>query len=126
VGDSQLSTQTSNQQGDALRFQRVETPGVGMAYLSSTRWLSSIFVLGVFSVLIGVGCLTVGAHPISFETVLQTLGAAIQGGSRETESTGVSGMILMQVRFPRTVLAFLVGGSLAAVGVGLQALLRNP
>ena len=35
-------------------------------------------------------------------------------------------MILLHVRLPRVLLAFLVGGSLAAVGVVLQALLRNP
>ena len=83
-------------------------------------------MLGLFSVLIGVGCLTVGAQPISFETVLQIVGMVLQEGRVDHESAGVSGVILLQVRFPRSVLAFLVGGSLAAVGVGLQALLRNP
>src|SRR5207237_3212696 len=32
----------------------------------------------------------------------------------------------LEVRLPRVLLAFLVGASLAAVGVELQALLRNP
>ena len=35
-------------------------------------------------------------------------------------------IILWQVRVPRVLLAFFVGGSLAAVGATLQALLRNP
>jgi len=35
-------------------------------------------------------------------------------------------VILWEVRLPRLLLAFLVGASLAAVGVALQALLRNP
>ena len=35
-------------------------------------------------------------------------------------------IILWQVRVPRILLAFMVGGSLAAVGASLQALLRNP
>ncbi|MEC4674908.1 MAG: iron ABC transporter permease [Nitrospirota bacterium] len=121
-----MSTQTSNQPVDALRFQRVEATGGGIAYLSATRWLTSLSVLGLLSVLIGVGCLTVGAQPISFQTVLQTVGAVLQEGGRDTDSVDLSGVILLQVRFPRIVLAFLVGGSLAAVGVGLQALLRNP
>jgi iron complex transport system permease protein len=35
-------------------------------------------------------------------------------------------VIVLEVRLPRVLLAFLVGASLAAVGVALQALLRNP
>ena len=121
-----MSTHTSNQQVDALQLHNVETKGGTIASLSAIRWLTSLSVLGLFSVLIGVGCLTVGAQPISFETVLQIVGMVLQEGRVDHESAGVSGVILLQVRFPRIVLAFLVGGSLAAVGVGLQALLRNP
>ena len=74
-------------------------------------------MLGLFSVLIGLGCLTVGAQPISFETVLQIVGMVLQEGRVDHESAGVSGVILLQVRFPRIVLSFFVWGSLAAVGV---------
>ncbi|MFB3114762.1 MAG: FecCD family ABC transporter permease [Nitrospirales bacterium] len=121
-----MSTHTSNQQVDALQLHNVETKGGTIACLSAIRWLTSLSVLGLFSVLIGLGCLTVGAQPISFETVLQIVGMVLQEGRVDHESAGVSGVILLQVRFPRIVLAFFVGGSLAAVGVGLQALLRNP
>jgi iron complex transport system permease protein len=40
--------------------------------------------------------------------------------------TDFSAVILLQVRLPRIVLAFLVGSCLAMVGASLQALLRNP
>ena len=49
------------------------------------------------------------------------LGSAANGAEADPTS-----IILLHVRLPRLILAFFVGGSLAAVGVSLQALLRNP
>lgn len=126
MSDSQLSTHSSRQPVDALSFQGIGRAGGVITYLSAIRWLTSLSVLGVCSVLIGVGCLTVGAESIDFNTVLHALGVALHQSQVDVESVGVSGVILLQVRLPRVVLAFLVGGSLAAVGVALQALLRNP
>jgi iron complex transport system permease protein len=40
--------------------------------------------------------------------------------------TGEQRTILVEIRLPRVLLAACVGGSLAAAGAGLQALLRNP
>lgn len=39
---------------------------------------------------------------------------------------GAAGPIVRELRLPRVLLAFLVGGSLSVVGAALQALLRNP
>ncbi len=36
------------------------------------------------------------------------------------------GLILRKIRIPRTIIAFLVGGSLGVCGVTLQSILRNP
>lgn len=58
--------------------------------------------------------------------VMQTLIGGAQAWQAGIEPTGVHGVIVWQVRLPRILLAFLVGGSLAGVGVALQALLRNP
>ena len=49
-----------------------------------------------------------------------------RGISLEQSLSDPTSIILLQVRMPRVLLAFLVGGSLAMVGVALQALLRNP
>lgn len=93
--------------------------------LSPARWTMTIVVLVGVSVVVLVGCLRFGAEDISFsETVrifLMTLGIG-----QSVDATGTADVILMQVRLPRVLMAFMVGSSLAAVGVSLQALLRNP
>jgi iron complex transport system permease protein len=71
-------------------------------------------------------CLGFGTESIAYSQLWSILVGAIMG----TESPGVlkdpAEVILLQVRLPRVLLAFFVGGSLAMVGVALQALLRNP
>jgi iron complex transport system permease protein len=59
-----------------------------------------------------------GAEPISLREILGILGG--RGGTREDH------IILMELRFPRVLLGFLVGGGLALAGAVFQALLRNP
>jgi len=49
-----------------------------------------------------------------------------RGDLAGSPSQEASEIIMVQIRFPRVLMGFLVGGSLAAVGVTLQALLRNP
>ncbi len=95
-------------------------------FLSAKRWLSVISGIILLSLLIVLACLTFGAQPIGMGVVMQTLVAGVRDGQAGIESAGVPGVIVWQVRLPRILLAFLVGGSLAGVGVALQALLRNP
>lgn len=95
-------------------------------FLSAKRWLSVISGIILLSLLIVLVCLTFGAQPIGMGVVMQTLIAGVRDGQAGIESAGVPGVIVWQVRLPRILLAFLVGGSLAGVGVALQALLRNP
>ena len=69
-------------------------------------------------------CLGFGAERISFFQVVSILA---QGPFLQSENLEFPRhIILWQVRVPRILLAFMVGGSLAAVGASLQALLRNP
>lgn len=98
------------------------------AYPSLTfgRWL---FWMGLFffiTVVALIGCLRFGTQDLEVSRILdilvQEMGRAPAVGT-ESDPTRV---ILLHVRLPRVLLAFLVGGSLAAVGVALQALLRNP
>lgn len=126
MGNGQVNMQTTPSEAKPLGFQGIDKTNRAIAYLSAARWLTSLSVLSLLSVLIGVGCLLVGAESISLRTVLHALSLSFQESSSESDSLGISGVILLQVRLPRVLLAFLVGGSLAAVGVSLQALLRNP
>ncbi len=63
-------------------------------------------------------CALVGSESISLKTAL--------AGAHEGGSTNPDYEILMHIRLPRVVLAAIVGAALAAAGVALQALLRNP
>lgn len=71
-------------------------------------------------------CLQFGTQWIGLSQVVDLLTRALREGSAESEAIGTTGVILVQVRLPRLLLGFLVGGCLASVGVVLQALLRNP
>ena len=94
--------------------------------LSFRRWVVSILLLAGCSLLILIACLHFGAQRISLGDTLQIFSRMIQDGQAGLASTGSVGIILVHVRLPRLLLGFMVGGCLAAVGVGLQALVRNP
>ncbi|MFO0773786.1 MAG: iron ABC transporter permease [Nitrospiraceae bacterium] len=89
--------------------------------LTSARWVRVMATLCAASVVVLIGALQFGATRIDIGTVLAAIRTWMTGG----ESTDTADTILWQVRLPRILLAFLAGGGLAAVGVALQALLRN-
>ncbi len=126
MDNGHLGTPTSDFEVEAPGVSETGKTEIPVTSLSAFRWLTSVTGLVLLSLLVGVGCLTFGAEFLPLGTVLRILRTAVQAGGESPESVGVSGLILLHVRLPRVVLAFLVGGSLAAVGVGLQALLRNP
>lgn len=92
--------------------------------LTARRQAGAIAVL-VASAFIGVLlCLQFGTEFIPLSEVARVL---LHPDVAAEQASGVSpAVILLDVRLPRLLLAFLVGASLAAVGVALQALLRNP
>ena len=58
---------------------------------------------------------------------LATLAAALLLGPANLPLSDLPGSaIVWQLRLPRAVLAFLVGGALGVAGTSLQALVRNP
>jgi len=65
-----------------------------------------------------------GAVSISGGEMLAVLWHVITTG-RMDDTGGTAAVILLDVRLPRVLMGFVVGGTLAAVGVVLQALLRN-
>jgi iron complex transport system permease protein len=83
-------------------------------------------VLAGGSLLAMIVSLRFGAEDISLLDTANILLRLFQEGQAGVESAGTAGVILVHVRLPRVLLAFMVGNALAAVGVGLQALLRNP
>jgi len=104
----------------------VKPPMSSFPSLTFGRW---VFWVGLFlfiSVVALIGCLRYGTQVLEFSRILDLLFQGmgeVPAGVTESDPTRV---ILLHVRLPRVLLAFLVGGSLAAVGVALQALLRNP
>jgi iron complex transport system permease protein len=72
-------------------------------------------------------CLQVGARYVSVGEIMRTLGRAcglLTIGDADVSMT--TDAIILHLRMPRVFLGFMVGCSLASVGVILQALLRNP
>ncbi|MCZ6780679.1 MAG: iron ABC transporter permease [Nitrospirae bacterium] len=96
------------------------------AVLTVRRWVATLLGLGAAGLLVMIGCLQFGAEDIGFFEVASILGRAVQSSHPSQASSETAQVILLQVRLPRVLLGFMVGGCLAAVGVGLQALLRNP
>jgi iron complex transport system permease protein len=98
----------------------------GLFHLTLDRWITTMVVLAGVSVLVMIGCLRFGVQSIGFSDAGRILFRAISDWQAGVHAQGPAGAILLQVRLPRVILGFLVGGGLAVVGVALQALLRNP
>ena len=80
----------------------------------------------VLAVVAFVGCLGFGTQSIPYSRIITVVMESVFGPFTEQGLGDPTSVILLQVRMPRVLLAFFVGGSLAMVGVALQALLRNP
>lgn len=94
--------------------------------LTNSRWVATLGILTLTAIAVGMICLHFGAQPISYGEVLRVLGDMASDRDRTDGTSDIARTILLQVRLPRILLGFLVGCSLASVGVALQALLRNP
>ncbi|MFI0784967.1 FecCD family ABC transporter permease [Streptomyces lydicus] len=73
------------------------------------------------SLLCGVG---LGAAGVSWAQVVRYLGAGLTGGGIAPDEVPAY-TIVWELRFPRAVLAAVVGAGLSAIGVAVQALVRN-
>ncbi len=106
-------------------FTATDRPFQG-AILTRSRWCAVMGVLLLLSVILAMLCLQLGTQYIGMGHILTLVWSAVVGTSNEPDALRTTGVILLQVRLPRVLLGFLVGSCLAAVGVSLQALLRNP
>jgi len=97
---------------------------------TSTIWLSRQFVIGALGVLVLLVSLTiaigVGAVSIPASTVWGVLANKIAPGMIEESWSKGREAIVWDIRFPRALLAMMVGAGLALVGASLQAVTRNP
>src|SRR5574341_828281 len=96
------------------------------AILTLHRWLAVMGLRIVASVAVFVVCLQFGATRIEMSTVVAAILNMLQTNEIDAAGLGTSGVIMVQIRFPRVLMGFLVGSSLAGVCVTLQATLRNP
>ncbi len=94
--------------------------------LTNSRWMAILGVLSLTAIAVGLICLHFGAQPIAYGEVLRALFDTVSLKDSTEGTSDIARTILLQVRLPRILLGFLVGCSLASVGVALQALLRNP
>jgi len=103
----------------------IQAEGLSLPVLTVSRWSRVIALLVAMALIGGVACLQFGSERIPLPDVARIL---LNGGDETlTGTSGVSrSVIVLEVRLPRVLLAFLIGASLASVGVALQALLRNP
>jgi iron complex transport system permease protein len=96
------------------------------AVLTVHRWVTVIGGLLLASLAVLALCLQFGATAVDVRTVGSAIAHMLRGDLAESRSAETSEIIMVQIRFPRVLMGFLVGASLAAVGATLQALLRNP
>ncbi len=88
----------------------------------------SMFATGILlSIVVVLICTFFGSADISLRETLMILANKIFGIQNASLSDmGTKAIIIWKVRFPRTLLAFLVGGILAVCGAVYQAIFRNP
>ncbi|MCA9499740.1 MAG: iron ABC transporter permease [Nitrospirales bacterium] len=104
----------------------VPLSGSSLPMLTIHRWCLWVGISFLLAVVALWACLGFGTESIAFSRVWSILLGVLMGNGPVTIETDPVSVILLQVRLPRLILAFFVGGSLAMVGVALQALLRNP
>lgn len=85
-------------------------------------------VLGALALLLLVGLISIvqGAAGLPVPGVIRAVVGAVPGIDIEQTLTARQEGVLWQIRLPRTVLAALVGGSLAMAGASYQGVFRNP
>ncbi|MBM7661183.1 iron complex transport system permease protein [Bacillus mesophilus] len=70
--------------------------------------------------------ISIGTISIPFSTIFSIFLQELFGVGLSTQIEPMLVNIVMSIRFPRVILAFLVGASLALAGAAFQGLLRNP
>ncbi len=122
---SESPSLTSNKHEGGAAGPRDEWRRAG-TILTHRRWLGMMGALVAASIAICILCLQFGATRVDLATLLSVITQLLTAGNIEVAGADTAATIMMHIRLPRVLMGFVVGGSLAAVGVTLQALLRNP
>ena len=88
-----------------------------------TYGLALIVVSGILLLMVGVS-LSVGRYHISFQECWRIVFGALFSGTEDMDPLSVA--TVMKLRFPRTIAAVIVGGSLALSGAAYQSIFKNP
>jgi iron complex transport system permease protein len=95
-----------------------------MRIVTPKKVLTISILLGLVLILVILGSITVGSVKVpplrSIRILFQSI-LGLRGAGSDTERT-----IILSLRFPRAILAGLVGAGLSVSGATFQALLRNP
>lgn len=87
-----------------------------------TKIAAAVFA-GFFAVFLGV---IVGSVNVSFLNVVRIIASSMFGGEMPYGITTAYVAIVMNLRLPRTLLAFCAGAALSVSGAVMQSILRNP
>lgn len=85
--------------------------------------------LGALLLLAGVGflaSLVLGAREVPFRTVMEALPAILDPGAAAPAPGDLDHRVIVELRFPRTLLALVVGAALGTAGALIQGHMRNP
>ncbi len=92
--------------------------------LTPRRLVVTLIVLLVLLVLLSTLALAVGSEHVSLSSILKILASEITGHAADVKPEQQT--IIANIRFPRVLMAMVVGAALAVAGAAYQALLRNP
>ncbi|MGW7675456.1 FecCD family ABC transporter permease [Shewanella sp. S23-S33] len=88
-----------------------------------TRQQLMLLVLGIITLITPIAATSFGAANISFTDVIQVF---INKATNLTQANGMTERIVMELRLPRILLAFVAGAGLSLAGSVLQTVTRNP
>lgn len=88
-----------------------------------TRQQLMLLVLGIIILITPIAATSFGAANISFTDVIQVF---INKATNLTQANGMTERIVMELRLPRILLAFVAGAGLSLAGSVLQTVTRNP
>ncbi|MEW6131261.1 MAG: iron ABC transporter permease [Acidobacteriota bacterium] len=92
--------------------------------LTKHKLVMTLIVLICVLLLVAGFAMAVGSESIGILSIFKILFAKLTGGT--TEISEEYQTIIAEIRFPRIILAIIVGAALSVAGAAYQALLRNP
>ena len=83
-----------------------------------------LIVCGIVVVILAIASLCIGRYAVDLQTTFAILTSPLTGGSGDWSATDYN--VIMHIRLPRVIAAFLVGAALALSGASYQGVFQNP